>query len=297
MPTLEYTFSIQDQASDKLLRITAASQPLISAVTTVQDKMAAAGTLMNETGGSITALKAQIDALSAERDLLPADGLGTIAQYNERIGELQQKVTDLQTTKPKPVSVPYTFTLNDRVSGGLRKINTESEHVKGAMDGVGQKMKAADALMNATGRSVGALRAKIEALRAEREWIPSDNLDAIREYDKEIKSLGDEIERVERLTSGTSNLSKWAGDLANSVPGIGLLKNPIVQAGAAMIGTAKSAMTFDQNMAQVNITTLLDGEDLEKLKRDIKGVADEFGADAATVPLAFDMINSQLNDV
>ena len=296
MPTLEYTFSIQDQASDKLLRITAASQPLISAVTTVQDKMAAAGTLMNETGGSITALKAQIDALSAERDLLPADGLGTIAQYNERIGELQQKVSDLQTAKPKPVTVPYTFTLNDRVSGGLRKINTESEHVRSAMDGVGQKMKAADALMDATGRSVGALRAKIEALRAEREWIPSDNLDAIREYDKEIKSLGDEIERVERLTSGTSNLSKWAGDLASSVPGIGLLKNPIVQAGAAMIGTAKSAMTFDQNMAQVNITTLLEGEDLENLKKGIKGVAEEFGADAATVPLAFDLINSQIND-
>ena len=296
MPTLEYTFSIQDQASDKLLRITAASQPLISAVTTVQDKMAAAGTLMNETGGSITALKAQIDALSAERDLLPADGLGTIAQYNERIGELQQKVSDLQTAKPKPVTVPYTFTLNDRVSGGLRKINTESEHVRSAMDGVGQKMKAADALMDATGRSVGALRAKIEALRAEREWIPSDNLDAIREYDKEIKSLGDEIERVERLTSGTSNLSKWAGDLASSVPGIGLLKNPIVQAGAAMIGTAKSAMTFDQNMAQVNITTLLEGEDLENLKKGLKGVAEEFGADAATVPLAFDLINSQIND-
>lgn len=296
MPTLEYTFSIQDQASDKLLRITAASQPLISAVTTVQDKMAAAGTLMNETGGSITALKAQIDALSAERDLLPADGLGTIAQYNERIGELQQKVSDLQTAMPKPVTVPYTFTLNDRVSGGLRKINTESEHVRSAMDGVGQKMKAADALMDATGRSVGALRAKIEALRAEREWIPSDNLDAIREYDKEIKSLGDEIERVERLTSGTSNLSKWAGDLASSVPGIGLLKNPIVQAGAAMIGTAKSAMTFDQNMAQVNITTLLEGEDLENLKKGIKGVAEEFGADAATVPLAFDLINSQIND-
>ena len=296
MPTLEYTFSIQDQASDKLLRITAASQPLISAVTTVQDKMAAAGTLMNETGGSITALKAQIDALSAERDLLPADGLGTIAQYNERIGELQQKVSDLQTAKPKPVTVPYTFTLNDRVSGGLRKINTESEHVRSAMDGVGQKMKAADSLMDATGRSVGALRAKIEALRAEREWIPSDNLDAIREYDKEIKSLGDEIERVERLTSGTSNLSKWAGDLASSVPGIGLLKNPIVQAGAAMIGTAKSAMTFDQNMAQVNITTLLEGEDLENLKKGIKGVAEEFGADAATVPLAFDLINSQIND-
>ena len=296
MPTLEYTFSIQDQASDKLLRITAASQPLISAVTTVQDKMAAAGTLMNETGGSITALKAQIDALSAERDLLPADGLGTIAQYNERIGELQQKVSDLQTAKPKPVTVPYTFTLNDRVSGGLRKINTESEHVRSAMDGVGQKMKAADALMDATGRSVGALRAKIEALRAEREWIPSDNLDAIREYDKEIKSLGDEIERVERLTSGTSNLSKWAGDLASSIPGIGLLKNPIVQAGAAMIGTAKSAMTFDQNMAQVNITTLLEGEDLENLKKGIKGVAEEFGADAATVPLAFDLINSQIND-
>jgi len=296
MPTLEYIFSIQDQASDKLQRITAASQPLISAVTTVQDKMAAASTLMDETGGSITALKAQIDALSSERDLLPADGLGTIAQYNERIGELQQKVSDLQTAKPKPVTVPYTFTLNDRVSGGLRQINTESEHVRSAMDGVGQKMKAADALLNATGRSVGALRAKIEALRAEREWIPSDNIDAIREYDREIKSLGDEIERVEQLTSGQSNLSKWAGDLANSVPGIGLLKNPIVQAGAAMIGTAKSAMTFDQNMAQVNITTLLEGEELENLKKNIKGVAEEFGADAAAVPLAFDLINSQIND-
>ena len=296
MPTLEYTFSIQDQASDTLQRITAASQPLISAVTTVQDKMASASALMNETGGSITALKAQIDALSAERDLLPADGLGTIAQYNERIGELQQKVTDLQTKKPKPVSVPYTFTLNDRVSGGLRKINRESEHVRSAMDGVGQKMKAADALMDATGRSVGALRAKIEALRAQREWIPSDNLDAIREYDKEIKSLGDEIERVERLTSGQSNLSKWAGDIASSIPGIGLLKNPIVQTGTAIVGTAKSAMTFDQNMAQVNITTQFEGEELENLRKGIKGVADEFGADAATVPLAFDLINSQLNE-
>lgn len=103
MPALEYTFSIQDQASDKLLRITAASQPLISAVTTVQEKMASAETLMNEAGGSITALKAQIDALSAERDLLPAEGLGTIAQYNERIGELQQRVA---SRNPSPCHTP-----------------------------------------------------------------------------------------------------------------------------------------------------------------------------------------------
>lgn len=297
MPALEYIFSIKDQASDKLLRITAASQPLISAVTTVQEKMASAETLMNEAGGSITALKAQIDALTAERDLLPAEGLETIAQYNERIGELLQRVADLQAGKPKPVTVPYTFTLNDRVSGGLRQINKESEYVKSAMDGVGQKIKAADALMDATGRSVGALRMKIEALRAEREWIPSDNINAIREYDSEIKSLADEIERVENLTSGQGNLAKWANDISGSIPGIGLLKNPIVQAGAAIVGTAKSAMTFDQNMAQVNITTLLEGEELDNLRQRIREVADEFGADASSAPLGFDLINSQLNDI
>ena len=193
-------------------------------------------------------------------------------------------------------TVEYTLSLQDRVSAKLRQITLSSKPFNDAFESAKERMAAADRKMNETGRSLSALRDKIEALRAEREWIPSSNRDAIREYNKEIKSLGDEIDRVEKLTSGQSNLSRWTKEITNSIPGIGLLKNPVVLAGTAIAATAKSAMTFEKNMAQANTTTQYSGEELENLKTRIRGVANEFGADASMAPLGFDLINSQLND-
>ena len=56
-------------------------------------------------------------------------------------------------------------------------------------------------------------------------------------------------------------------------------------------------MTFDENMAKVNITAQLDETGLEDLKKRLKQIAADNKTDVQVVPVGFEAINSQVNDV
>lgn len=56
-------------------------------------------------------------------------------------------------------------------------------------------------------------------------------------------------------------------------------------------------MTFDENMAKVNITAQLDEAGLDDLKKRLKQIAADNKTDIQVVPVGFEAINSQVNDV
>ena len=64
---------------------------------------------------------------------------------------------------------------------------------------------------------------------------------------------------------------------------------------ATLAGSA--GMTFDENMAKVNITAQMDEAGLDDLKKRLKQIAADNKTDVQVVPVGFEAINSQVNDV
>ena len=192
--------------------------------------------------------------------------------------------------------IEYIFSLRDQISAKLGSITATSDKTAAALLGVRDKVRTVDAVCRDTGTTIGSLKMRIDALQAEREWIPADNLAAIKEYNREINRLTGELERLETAAGG-GKFRKWASEAFDAIPGASLLKNPLV-AGVTAVGAAGvSGMNFDENMAQVNITAQLDEAGLDGLKKRLKQIAAENKTDIQVVPVGFERINSQVDDV
>lgn len=192
--------------------------------------------------------------------------------------------------------IEYIFSLRDQISARLGSITATSDRTVAALSGVQDKVRSADSVCRDTGRTLGSLKMKIDALQAEREWIPADNIPAIREYNREIARLTDEIEELETAAGG-GKFKKWASEAFDAIPGAGLLKNPLVTGITAVGAAGMAGMNFDENMAQVNITAQLDEAGLDDLKKRLKQIAAENKTDVQVTPVGFEAINSQVNDV
>lgn len=192
--------------------------------------------------------------------------------------------------------IEYIFSLRDQISARLGSITATSDRTVAALSGVQDKVRSADSVCRDTGRTLGSLKMKIDALQAEREWIPADNIPAIREYNREIARLTDEIEELETAAGG-GKFKKWASEAFDAIPGAGLLKNPLVTGITAVGAAGMAGMSFDENMTQVNITAQLDEAGLDDLKKRLKQIAAENKTDVQVTPVGFEAINSQVNDV
>lgn len=130
-----------------------------------------------------------------------------------------------------PNILEYTLSLKDQVTGTLTKIGITNNRQLEIWGKVQQRVVAADHTMKKCGVSIGSLRERIEALRAEREWIPAGNINAIRRSNIEIKSLEGQIRRLDSVNGG--RLKAWFGNLKSAVPMVGMLTNPLLWLGAA----------------------------------------------------------------
>lgn len=192
--------------------------------------------------------------------------------------------------------IEYTFSLRDQISVKLAGITATSEKTRSALSGVQEKVRSAEDVFQDTGKTVGSLKARIDALQAEKEWIPADNLPAIKEYNREIARLTGELNRLETAAGG-GKFRKWASEAFDAIPGASLLKNPLVTGMTAATLAGSAGMTFDENMAKVNITAQLDETGLDDLKKRLKQIAADNKTDVQVVPVGFEAINSQVNDV
>lgn len=192
--------------------------------------------------------------------------------------------------------IEYIFSLRDQISVKLAGITATSEKTRSALSGVQEKVRSAEDVFQDTGKTVGSLKARIDALQAEKEWIPADNLPAIKEYNREIARLTGELNRLETAAGG-GKFRKWASEAFDAIPGASLLKNPLVTGMTAATLAGSAGMTFDENMAKVNITAQLDETGLDDLKKRLKQIAADNKTDVQVVPVGFEAINSQVNDV
>ena len=192
--------------------------------------------------------------------------------------------------------IEYIFSLRDQISARLAGITATSEKTRSALSGVQEKVRSAEDVFRDTGKTIGSLKARIDALQAEKEWIPADNLPAIKEYNREISRLTNELNELEAAAGG-GKFKKWASEAFDAIPGANLLKNPLVTGMTAATLAGSAGMTFDENMAKVNITAQLDEAGLSDLKKRLKQIAADNKTDVQVVPVGFEAINSQVNDV
>lgn len=192
--------------------------------------------------------------------------------------------------------IEYIFSLRDQISAKLAGITATSDKTRLALSGVQEKVRSAEDVFQDTGKTIGSLKAWIDALQAEKEWIPADNLPAIKEYNREISRLTNELNELETAAGG-GKFKKWASEAFDAIPGASLLKNPLVAGITAATFAGSAGMTFDENMARVNITAQLDEAGLDDLKKRLKQIAADNKTDIQVVPVGFEAINSQVNDV
>ncbi len=192
--------------------------------------------------------------------------------------------------------IEYIFSLRDQISARLAGITATSEKTRSALSGVQEKVRSAEDVFRDTGKTIGSLKARIDALQAEKEWIPADNLPAIKEYNREISRLTNELNELEAAAGG-GKFKKWASEAFDAIPGASLLKNPLVTGMTAVTLAGSAGMTFDENMAKVNITAQMDEAGLDDLKKRLKQIAADNKTDIQVVPVGFEAINSQVNDV
>ena len=94
---------------------------------------------------------------------------------------------------------------------------------------VEQRVNSASNTMQKCGVTLGSLRERVDALRAEREWIPASNINAIRRTNIEVKALERQIRQLERVNGG--KIKTMLSDAFNSIPFANTLTNPIVHGG------------------------------------------------------------------
>ena len=191
-------------------------------------------------------------------------------------------------------TLEYIFSLQDKMSAKIGNITVTSDRMLGKFADLEKKTLSVNKTFNETGRTLGSLREKIALLQAEREWIPAENIEGIRAYNREMKKLTKEITKLESLNGG--KFKKWSKEAFAAMPGSNLIGNPLV-AGAAAIGFAgKSAMNFDEGMSKVNLTAQLDEKGLADLSARLKQVARDNHTDITIAPVGLEKIISQVGD-
>lgn len=161
----------------------------------------------------------------------------------------------------------YTLSLKDRVSGTLTKIGIANDKQLATWAKVQQRVVSADATMRKCGVSIGSLRERINALQAEKEWIPASNINAIRRTNIEVKALERQIRRLERVNGGA--IKTMLSDAFHSIPFSNVLTNPIILAGTA--GFKAIQKGFAKEQVKVAFDVLIGDEGKSgKLLSDIK---------------------------
>ncbi|MFV0506738.1 MAG: hypothetical protein ACK5L5_08530 [Bacteroidales bacterium] len=190
-------------------------------------------------------------------------------------------------------SFEYILSINDQVSAKLHKIGVSSMAGAEKLNALRDKTKILQTATNDFGGSISTLRAKMDLLQAERDLINPSNLNDIRKYNTHIKTLSREITKLETING--SRFKRALKDGFNQLPPF--LTNPAVMVGAAVGGSAKMAMSWEQGMAKINATAQLPQAELDELSKKIMKTGTDVGVALDGVPDAYEKIISQTGDV
>lgn len=175
----------------------------------------------------------------------------------------------------------------------MQRIVGASATTVGKLTALSDKAKKLQGVTGDLSGSMFQLKQRIDLLQQEKELLDPSNLDLIKQYNKEIGSLSGEIEKLDNAGRG-GKLKSYLGEIGSLVKGF---VNPVTLGAAAVGFAGKSAMSFREGMAKVNITAQLDKKGLTDLEGKIKGIAKDNKFDIGVAPGAFEQIISQTEDV
>ncbi|TWI22200.1 tape measure protein [Sphingobacterium siyangense] len=153
----------------------------------------------------------------------------------------------------------YTLSLRDRMSAAMRQIGVNSDGALNRFANLQRQAREVELAMAQFGRTTGTLRQRLELLRAEREWIPTSNIRAIRRYNQEIQDLERQIAQLERTGQRMPGMFAQA---FQAIPFAGFFTNPLIVAGAAA-GQALR-LGIQQDLQNTSFEVLLNSEEAAK---------------------------------
>lgn len=189
----------------------------------------------------------------------------------------------------------YILSLNDQMSAKLSRIGIGTETALNKFVKLEKQSKDVQKVLGAMGGSVGSLRAKLDLLKAEKEWIPASNLQALKRYNREIQSLEREIHKLDTI-QGSTFKQNLKGAL-QSVPFLDVITNPVIATGAALFKSSQMSMEFNKGMAAINTTAQLGKTELAGLRKELLSIDPKFVDDWGAVPQAYESIISQTGNV
>lgn len=189
----------------------------------------------------------------------------------------------------------YTLSLRDRLSGPLTRIVRTADHLADTWAKVQRQTAGADAALARSAKSLGTLRQQAAALRAEREWIPASNAEALRRSNRELASLDRQIRHLE--TTGNGNrLGAWFARVQKAVPAVGKLTNPLYLIRKGIEAADSSVQGTARNTGGLAAEEALPGQDgtQQSLRSRLDRLASQ--AQEALAP-AFEGIGRMLGNV
>jgi tape measure domain-containing protein len=135
----------------------------------------------------------------------------------------------------------------------MKTIRIENDRQLAVWANVQRAVNAASETTSKMGVSIGSLRERIEALRAQKEWIPASNMEAIRATNHEIENLESTMNRLNNLDGGA--FKGWINDIKSAIPGF---VNPLTAIIAGVGQTIRSGMAAE--MQKSNLETLFLGD-------------------------------------
>lgn len=190
-------------------------------------------------------------------------------------------------------SLKYLFSLQDKIGKQAPAVAITSDGQLSRFARLQTQVNATDTLFREMGNTLGTMQARVATLKAEKEWIPASDTQALLVYNTEIARLE---KKMARLGSSGGAFKKWKQEILEAVPALRSLANPVAATVNAVKYIGQSALQFDRSMAQVTLSARLDPEGITALKKRLVQIASENKTDILLAPAGFEKINAQVND-
>ncbi|MCD8081870.1 MAG: hypothetical protein LUF04_16185 [Bacteroides sp.] len=128
--------------------------------------------------------------------------------------------------------IEYTLSLQDKWSTTMRQVGISNNQQLETWAKVQKQVGAANQTMKNCGITIGSLKQRAAALRAEKEWIPANQIADIKRTNREVEKLESQIRKLETVKG--SGIKSWFSNLKESVPIVKTLTHPLVMLGAAI---------------------------------------------------------------
>lgn len=156
----------------------------------------------------------------------------------------------------------YTLSIQDQMSAKLATIGISSEGMLNRFVQLERRTREVSQVLRETGNSVGALKQKVDLLKAEREWIPESNIRGIRATNTEIQNLERQIQRLETTSNRGGGIASMIGGAFQQIPFANLLLNPLVLAG--VVGGKALTLGIESEMQNTSFEVLLGSQEAAK---------------------------------